>query len=171
VSPGHEHLICRLRKSLYGLKQSPMQWYRKFNDFVRSIGFLRSDEETPLVFYTSLVTFRITPYPIYICRFAAPHVYILPYFPCLHMTVLFFVILQLCCNTRPTLCSLRVEVIWPKSALDESVWLVLVRTRRKSPISTWTSATRFVLTSGRVVALMSTPSRSADCYNVRAQLD
>jgi hypothetical protein len=45
VSPGREHLLCRLRKSLYGLKQAPRQWYRKFDDFVQSIGFLRSDED------------------------------------------------------------------------------------------------------------------------------
>jgi hypothetical protein len=45
VSPGHEHLVCRLRKGLYGLKQALRQWYRKFNDFVRLIGFLRSDED------------------------------------------------------------------------------------------------------------------------------
>jgi hypothetical protein len=45
ASSGREHLVCRLRKSLYGLKQAPRQWYRKFDDFVRSIGFLRSDED------------------------------------------------------------------------------------------------------------------------------
>jgi hypothetical protein len=44
ASPGREHLVCRLRKSLYGLKQAPRQWYTKFDDFVRSIGFLQSDE-------------------------------------------------------------------------------------------------------------------------------
>jgi hypothetical protein len=45
ASPGREHLACRLRKSLYGLKQAPRQWYRTFDDFVRSIGFLWSDED------------------------------------------------------------------------------------------------------------------------------
>jgi ATP-binding cassette subfamily B (MDR/TAP) protein 1 len=45
ASIGREHLVCRLRKSLYGLKQAPRQWYRTFDDFVRSIGFLRSDED------------------------------------------------------------------------------------------------------------------------------
>jgi hypothetical protein len=45
ASPGREPLVCRLKKSLYGLKQAPKQWYKKFDDFVRSIGFLRSDED------------------------------------------------------------------------------------------------------------------------------
>jgi ATP-binding cassette subfamily B (MDR/TAP) protein 1 len=45
TSLGLEHLVCRLRKSLYGLKQAPRQWYKKFDDFVRSIGFLQSDED------------------------------------------------------------------------------------------------------------------------------
>jgi hypothetical protein len=43
--PGCEHLVSRLRKSLYGLKQAPRQWYRKFDDFVRSINFLWSDKD------------------------------------------------------------------------------------------------------------------------------
>jgi ATP-binding cassette subfamily B (MDR/TAP) protein 1 len=45
ASPGREHLVCRLQKSLYGLKQAPKQWYRKFDNFVRSIGFLRSNKD------------------------------------------------------------------------------------------------------------------------------
>jgi ATP-binding cassette subfamily B (MDR/TAP) protein 1 len=45
ASPSREHLVCRLRKSLYGLKQALRQWYKKLDDFVRSIGFVRSDED------------------------------------------------------------------------------------------------------------------------------
>ena len=45
VATGQEHLVCRLRKSLYGLKQAPRQWYKKFDDFIRSVGFSKSNED------------------------------------------------------------------------------------------------------------------------------
>ena len=45
VASSQEHLVCRLRKSLYGLKQAPRPWYKKFDDFIQSIGFSKSDEE------------------------------------------------------------------------------------------------------------------------------
>ena len=39
VEPGQEHLVCHLKKSLYGLKQSPRQWYQKLHETFTSIGF------------------------------------------------------------------------------------------------------------------------------------
>lgn len=46
-----EEMVCLLKKSLYGLKQSPRQWYKRFDSFVVSNGFNRSS-------YDSCVYFR-----------------------------------------------------------------------------------------------------------------
>ncbi|CAM9000931.1 unnamed protein product [Rhodiola kirilowii] len=42
VDSVHPDYFCKLNKSLYGLKQSPRQWYKHFDSFVLSIGFVRS---------------------------------------------------------------------------------------------------------------------------------
>jgi len=34
VVPGKENHVYRLKKSLYGLKQSPRQWYKRFDSFM-----------------------------------------------------------------------------------------------------------------------------------------
>jgi len=39
VKPGEEHLVCKLKKSLYGLKQSPRCWNMEFRNYMASIGF------------------------------------------------------------------------------------------------------------------------------------
>ena len=36
-------LVCKLKKSLYGMKQSPRQWYKKFDSFMVSQGYTRSE--------------------------------------------------------------------------------------------------------------------------------
>ena len=42
---GKEHLVCKLCKSLHGLKQTPRQWYHKYDTFMSSQGFSRSNED------------------------------------------------------------------------------------------------------------------------------
>nr|GEU50260.1 retrotransposon protein, putative, Ty1-copia subclass [Tanacetum cinerariifolium] len=44
--------VCLLKKSLYGLKQSPRQWYRRFDEYMLSNGFKRSSYDI-CVYYGS----------------------------------------------------------------------------------------------------------------------
>ncbi|GJY50122.1 zinc finger, CCHC-type containing protein [Tanacetum coccineum] len=45
VMPGKEHKVCKLVKSLYGLKQPPKQWHQKFDEVVLSNGFLLNQSD------------------------------------------------------------------------------------------------------------------------------
>ena len=40
-----EHLVCKLKKSLYGLKQSPRKWHLNFDSFLASSGYTRLDAD------------------------------------------------------------------------------------------------------------------------------
>ncbi|CAL2257771.1 unnamed protein product [Prunus armeniaca] len=42
IQEGREDQVCKLRKSIYGLKQASRQWYLKFNEVVRSHGYSES---------------------------------------------------------------------------------------------------------------------------------
>jgi hypothetical protein len=45
VVKGKKELVCKLEKSLYGLKQSPRMWYQKFDTYMLGLGFTRSKED------------------------------------------------------------------------------------------------------------------------------
>ncbi|MCO5600682.1 hypothetical protein L7F22_054797 [Adiantum nelumboides] len=45
VQKGKEHLVYKVLKSLYGLKQSSKQWYHKFDAFMHSIDYQQSNED------------------------------------------------------------------------------------------------------------------------------
>jgi hypothetical protein len=40
-----ERMGCRLKKSIYGLKQASKQWYLKFYETIRKFGFKQNEED------------------------------------------------------------------------------------------------------------------------------
>ena len=41
ISKDYPNYVCKLNKSLYGLKQSPRQWYERFNTCMSNLGYSR----------------------------------------------------------------------------------------------------------------------------------
>jgi hypothetical protein len=48
VDKNYPNRVCRLQKSLYGLKQSPRAWYSKLSSKLQSLGFVPSQADTSL---------------------------------------------------------------------------------------------------------------------------
>jgi hypothetical protein len=42
VVRGKKELMCKVKRSLYGLKKSPRMWYQMFNTYILSLVFVRS---------------------------------------------------------------------------------------------------------------------------------
>nr|GEW50843.1 zinc finger, CCHC-type [Tanacetum cinerariifolium] len=45
IMPGNENNVCKLIKSMYGLKQAPKKWNQKFNEVVLSNGYLLNQDD------------------------------------------------------------------------------------------------------------------------------
>ena len=50
VAQGESGLVCRLRRSLYGLEQSPRAWFDRFSSIVKELGMLHNTTDHS-VFY------------------------------------------------------------------------------------------------------------------------
>ena len=53
VTKGREHLVCRLKRSLYGLKQSSRCWYATLDQYLKELGVLQSDSD-PCVYIAAV---------------------------------------------------------------------------------------------------------------------
>ena len=56
---GKKDMVCLLKKSLYGLKQSPRQWNKRFDGFMKQQGFRQSPYDQCVYFSGSEVTSRV----------------------------------------------------------------------------------------------------------------
>ena len=59
IDPKKPDNVCLLKKSLYGLKQSPRQWYLRFDEFMISHGYLRCN-------YDCCVYYKLVKTDLYI---------------------------------------------------------------------------------------------------------
>ena len=50
IAQGESSLLCKLRRSLYGLKQSPRAWFSRFSSMVQEFGMIQSTADHS-VFY------------------------------------------------------------------------------------------------------------------------
>ncbi|KAK8584057.1 hypothetical protein V6N12_068307 [Hibiscus sabdariffa] len=61
VNPEHARKVCKLQRSIYGLKQASRSWNLRFNEAIQEFGFIRNEDE-PCVykkFGGSIVSFLV----------------------------------------------------------------------------------------------------------------
>lgn len=51
IHPQFSRHMCKLGKSLYGLKQASRSWYTEVTNFLRTFGFLKSFADPSLFIY------------------------------------------------------------------------------------------------------------------------
>jgi hypothetical protein len=63
TDPAHPDLVCRLRKSLYGLKQALWAWYNQFATYLTTLGFIEAKSDNSLfIFHRDLDTVYLLLY-------------------------------------------------------------------------------------------------------------
>ena len=46
TSSDGDHRVCKLQRSIYGLKQASRSWNIRFDDAIKSFGFIKNEEES-----------------------------------------------------------------------------------------------------------------------------
>ena len=61
VNPKDARKVCKLQRSIYGLKQASQSWNLRFNDAIKEFGFIKNEDE-PCVYKKvsgSTITFLV----------------------------------------------------------------------------------------------------------------